>query len=117
MKVASLQITHTAVKPGVALIALAGKVMLGAEPGVIEQTILKLLSEGDRKFIVDLSAVSHIDSTGIGTFIATLGKVMQAGGTLAMAGATGVVREGFRITRLDRVFRFFPDVESALKSL
>ena len=117
MKVAPLQISHTPVKPGVTVITVAGKVMLGAEPGAIEQTIVKLLAEGQRKFVVDLSGVSHIDSTGIGTFISTLGKVMQSGGTLAMAGATGVVREGFRITRLDRVFRFFPDVETALKSL
>ncbi len=117
MKVAPLQITHTAPKPGVAVLTITGKVMLGADPGLIEQTILKLLAQGERKFVVALSGVSHIDSTGIGTFIATLGKVMQAGGTLAMAGATGVVREGFRITRLDRVFRFFPDAETALKSL
>jgi len=76
-----------------------------------------LLETGRRKFIVDLSGLTHIDSTGIGTFIASLGKVSQAGGALAMAGAGGMVREGFRVTRLDKVFRFFPDVESARATL
>jgi len=39
--------------------------------------------------------------------------VMQAGGSLHIAGAVGQVREGFRITQLDRVFQFFDDVPSA----
>ncbi len=117
MKVSPIQIAESQVKPGVALVTVSGKVMLGAEPAVIEETIARLLARGDRKIVVDLSGVSHIDSTGIGTFIASLGKVSQAGGALAMAAATGVVREGFRITRLDRVFRFYPDVESALKAI
>ncbi len=117
MKVTPLEISESQVQPGVAVVTVSGKVMLGAEPGAIEETINKLLARGDKKIVVDLSGVSHIDSTGIGTFIASLGKVMQVGGTLAMAAATGVVREGFRITRLDRVFRFFPDVETALKSI
>jgi hypothetical protein len=34
-----------------------------------------------------------------------------------MAGAEGVVREGFRVTRLDTVFRFAPDVETAAAQL
>ena len=68
---------------------------------------------------MDLSGVTHIDSTGIGTFmLASFGKVRQAGGELVMAGAgSGVVREGFRVTRLDSVFHFYPDVESAVGAL
>jgi anti-sigma B factor antagonist len=115
MKLASLQITHEQVQPGVAVIALAGKVMLGAGTAAIEELITDRLAQGDRRIVLDLSGVTHIDSTGIGTFIASLGKVTQSGGSLAMAGASGLVREGFRVTRLDSVFRFFPDVESAVR--
>jgi anti-sigma B factor antagonist len=117
MKPASLQITHVEPQPGVAVIALAGKVMLGSGTAAIEELISSLLAKGDRKIVVDLSGVTHIDSTGIGTFIASLGKVMQTGGAFGMAGASGVVREGFRVTRLDSVFHFFPDVDSALRAL
>jgi anti-anti-sigma factor len=117
MKPVPFQITHREVQPGVAVIAPAGRVMLGAGTAVIEELVTGLLSKGDRRIIVDLSGVTHIDSTGIGTFIATLGKVMQAGGTLAMAGASGVVREGFRVTRLDSVFRFYADVETAINAV
>ena len=115
MKPASLQITHEQKQPGVAVIALAGKVMLGAGTAAIEELITDRLAQGDRRIVIDLSGVTHIDSTGIGTLIASLGKVMQSGGSLAITGASGVVREGFRVTRLDSVFRFFPDVDSAVR--
>lgn len=114
MKVAALQIAQEQPRPGVAVIVLTGKVMLGAHTGAIEELIASLLVQGVRKIIVDLKGVTHIDSTGIGVFIASLGKVTQAGGALAMAGASGVVREGFRVTRLDRVFRFYADRAAAL---
>ncbi len=117
MKPASVQIAHRELESGVAVIALTGKVMLGAGTGAIEELITGLLAKGTKKIVVDLAGVTHIDSTGIGTFIASLGKVMEAGGSLAMAGASGVVREGFRVTRLDSVFRFFSDVETAARSL
>ncbi len=116
MKTAGLQVSHQEAPSGVVVIALAGKMML-SESNAVEDLIIRLLQEGRRKFVVDLSGVTHIDSTGIGKFIASLGKVGQAGGTLVMAGATGMVREGFRVTRLDRVFRFYPDVESAIAAV
>src|SRR5512146_508633 len=112
MKTAGLQVSHQEAPSGVVVIALAGKMML-SESNAVEDLISRLLQEGRRKFVVDLSGVTHIDSTGIGKFIASLGKVGQAGGTLVMAGAAGMVREGFRVTRLDRVFKFYPDVPSA----
>jgi anti-sigma B factor antagonist len=116
MKTAGLQVSHQDLAPDTVVITLAGKMMLG-ESAPVESLILSLLAEGRRKFIVDLSALTHIDSTGIGTFIAALGKVGQAGGALVMAGASGMVREGFRVTRLDKVFRFFPDLDSARAAL
>jgi anti-sigma B factor antagonist len=117
MKAAALQIVQEQAKPGAAVIALTGKVMLGANTGAIEELIAALLAQGVRKIVVDLGGVTHIDSTGIGVLIASLGRVTQAGGTLAMAGASGVVREGFRVTRLDRVFRFYADRAAALDAV
>jgi len=116
MKTAGLQVSHAETQPGLVVILLTGKMML-TEAGAVQDLVVRLLAEGKRKFIVDLTGLTHIDSTGIGTFIASLGKISEAGGALAMAGATGMVREGFRITRLDKVFRFFPDVDAARTAL
>ena len=78
MKTAGLQVSHREVAPDTVVVTLAGKMML-SDSAALETVIVTLLETGRRKFIVDLSGLTHIDSTGIGTFIASLGKVSQAG--------------------------------------
>lgn len=112
-----MEISHREAGPGIAVIQVGGRVMLGEESAQIETRIDELLAKGFRRFIFELSGVTHIDSTGIGRFIACLNRVTQAGGTLRMAAASPVVREAFRVTRLDTIFEFFPDVESATRGL
>ncbi|MCP5112216.1 MAG: STAS domain-containing protein [bacterium] len=112
-----MQISHTETEQGVVVIAVSGRVMLGTESQKIETTLEQFISKGRRKFVFDLSGVKYIDSTGIGRFISGLNKVMQAGGKLRMAGAQGIVREGFRVTRLDTVFEFFDDLDKACQGM
>ena len=113
----SLEIGQKEIRRGVVVVTLAGRVMLGDESAQIETLVERALSEGGRHFVFDLAKVTHIDSTGIGRFIAGLNKVRQAGGSFRMAAATGQVRDAFHVTRLDTVFKFFPDVESAIQGL
>jgi anti-anti-sigma factor len=113
----SLEIGQKEIKPGVVVVTLAGRVMLGKESVAIETLVDKGLPQGWRHFVFDLSGVTHIDSTGIGHFISNLNKVRQAGGTLRMAAASCQLREAFRVTRLDTVFEFFPDTAAALEGL
>ena len=108
-----LQIDHRELSPNTVLITLSGAVMRGSESQQVEDLVGQLLGQGCRDFIFELSGVTRIDSTGIGRFISSFDKINQAGGRLHMAGATGHVRECFRVTRLDTVFPFYPDVEAA----
>ena len=99
------------------MLSLSGRLMLGPEGQQLERTVDDLLTRGYRKFVFDLAGVTHIDSTGIGRCISSLNKIMAAGGKLHMAAAAKPVREGFRVTRLDRVFRFFEEVDAAKSAL
>jgi anti-anti-sigma factor len=110
-------ISHEASDSGIVLVKLAGKMLLGTESQRLETLVPELIAQGHRRFIFDLSGLTHIDSTGIGRFIFTLNVVMQAGGRMCLSGAAGYVREGFRVTRLDTVFQFLPDIEAARKCL
>ncbi len=112
-----LAIEHRELSPGLTLIALSGRLMLGPGSADLEALVGTLVGQGVRKIIIDLSDVTHIDSTGIGRCIASLNKCVAAGAKLHMAGAKGQVREAFRVTRLDRMFKFFdqaPDAQAAL---
>ena len=101
----------------VSVLVLRVKLMLGEDCLRLEEVIPELLKEGRNKLIFDLSGVTHIDSTGIGRFIDTYSRLMKVGGKMRLAGATGAVRESFRVTRLDTVFSFFPTVEEASAGL
>lgn len=99
------------------VVTLRGKLMLGEETAQLEELIPQLLKSGRKNLVFDLSGVTHIDSTGIGRFIDTFSRLGQAGGQMRLAGATGTVRDSFRVTRLDTVFKFYPTVESACEGL
>lgn len=112
-----LEITTQEAENGIAVLTVTGRLMLGTQGSQLDSVVREVVGRGMRKLILDFSGVEHIDSTGIGRCIASLNLIMQAGGSLAIAAATGQVREGFRVTQLDRVFRFYDDVSAAKAAL
>ena len=109
-----MEISHREIAPATVVIALAGKLMLGPEGDRIVSLVEEFLSHGKRRIVFDLSGVTVIDSTGIGRFISSFHKIAAAGGEMRMAGATGHVLQSFRVSLLDKVFRFYPSVEAAM---
>ncbi len=112
-----LGVEHEDVQPLTSVITLRGKLMLGEECAQLETLVPQLLKDGRKNLVFDLSGVTHIDSTGIGRFIDTFSRLMQIGGQMRLAGASGAVRDSFRVTRLDTVFKFYPTVEAACVGL
>jgi anti-sigma B factor antagonist len=112
-----LAVEQRDVNGSTSIIALRGKLMLGPAAAQLEKLIPELVQKGRRNLVFDLSGVTHIDSTGIGRFIDAYGRLMQSGGQMRLAGATGAVRDSFRVTRLDTVFKFYPTVEAACEGL
>ncbi len=108
-----LEISQSEAAPGVTLIKLTGRLILGLESAQLETLAIDLYDAGAGKIIIDLGGVTHIDSTGIGRCIACLNKAMQVKAQLHMASAKGQVRDSFRVTRLDRMFKFFDTLDEA----
>jgi anti-anti-sigma factor len=112
-----LSVRHEMSGPTMVLITVEGKMMLGAANLSVDMLVSTLLEQGVRHFVFDLHGVTHIDSTGIGRFIASYNKIMAVeGASLRMAAAAGAVRAAFRVTHLDTVFPFFETVEQAEKA-
>jgi anti-sigma B factor antagonist len=109
----TLNLTTRKYGADIVIVELSGRITLGRESGQIEASMLKILEDGIRKIVIDLSKVDYIDSTGIGKIAYCFGKITQTGAQARVAGARGLVMDLFRITRLDTVIKFFPDAESA----
>ena len=99
--------------PGRVVIALGGKLMMGSQGDRIVAAVDRLLREGVRTIVFDLSGITVLDSTGVGYFIHSFNKIAAAGGEMRMSGATGHVFQTFHVSLLDQVFRFFPSAEEA----
>jgi len=112
-----LNLETTTSEPNITVLKLSGRLTVGRERGQIEAAVLKALGEGIRRIIFDLSNVIYVDSTGIGVIAYCFGKISQQGGHAAVSGASGLVREVFRLTRLDNVITFYPDLPSACGGL
>ena len=113
----SVSIEHNEVAPATRVVTLTGRLQLGEGCLELEQLIPQLVAAGARNLVFDLSGLTRIDSTGIGRFIDTYGRVKKVGGQMRLAGADGAVRESFRLTRLDSVFSFYPTVQAACEGL
>ena len=110
-----MEMSHAEVAPGTVAVTLSGKLMMGPESEQIVTLVDELIRDGKRIVIFDLSAVKAIDSTGIGRFISSFNKLAAIGGEMRMAGASGHVFQTFHVSLLDKIFRFFPDVETAAR--
>ncbi len=75
------------------------------------------LSEGVRKFIVDLSSVAHVNSSGLGVFITLDRKCAIAGGRLVFAAPSQYLMQIFIITKLVNLLTITNSPEEAMESL
>jgi anti-sigma B factor antagonist len=116
------------VEDGVSIIALQGEFTVGhtslAQPldlrgrrlSDLGQTLHRLLENGDRKILLDLTAVSFLDSAGLGELIACKKRTAEKGGDIRLLRPNGRVRDLLDMLSLDRIFRLFDDEAAALAS-
>jgi anti-sigma B factor antagonist len=109
----SLEIDTKRIEPDITLVELAGKILLGRESQRIEALVQDLLRQNEKKIILDITRVDHLDSTGIGILAYCFGTLNRIGGEMRIAGAQGKVLHLLQITRLDKVLPLYSSVEAA----
>jgi anti-sigma B factor antagonist len=67
---------------------------------------------GRGRVILDLGRVVFVDSSGLGAIVAAM-KSLDDSRRMDIVGLTPLVEKVFRLTRMDSVFRIFPDLLSA----
>jgi anti-sigma B factor antagonist len=82
----------------------------------LRETFVDLVAAGVDRLVVDLRQVTFIDSTGLGTLVATRKRLRVADKNLCivLGEDQAAVRRPFEITGLARVFPIHPTVEAAV---
>ena len=95
------------------VLPLEGEIDLHVSPRVTA-ALGAMIERKPERLVVDLSAVSYIDSSGLAVLIEGMQKVEEYGGKFVLAGLQEKVRPIFEMARLDQVFIIFPHVDAAL---
>ena len=70
----------------------------------MRETLTSFIDKGQTSFLIDLSQVDYIDSTGLGMLVSIRKRAIQGGGNIKLQGLQGLVKELFEMTRLTKVF-------------
>ena len=77
------------------------------------ESLEKMVDGGLRKIIVDCSALEHISSYGLGVLIRLHKRLDEQAGDVKFAAVKGVIVDILRMTRLNKLFAIYPDVQTA----
>ena len=83
----------------------------------LRETLLGAIERGDTQIVCDLSEADFICSDALGVLITAYLKARGRGGFLHIAGPHAHLGELLETTRLNRLFRIYPDVQGALATL
>ena len=99
---------------GVTVVELEGNVMGGPDASALNDFLHKLITEKKNQVIVDLKAVSFINSSGLGMLIGGLTTMRHSGGELKLACASKKVENLLEMTKLLKVFDLHKNVNNAI---
>lgn len=102
---------------GVVMISLKGKILTENCFDDVSEKIDSKIEGGKRKFLLDLTGVSHMNSSGLNILLRLFTKVRNKGGELIIINPSKVVNQLFIISKLNTVFKIGANKEEALKQL
>jgi anti-sigma B factor antagonist len=99
----------------VSLLDVSGR-LTSFETGALRDFISRLLKQGHKDILLNLSGLQYLDSSGIGELARVYVAVVKQSGQMKVVGLSSKVEEILKVTQLYQVFPEFPDEEAALKS-
>lgn len=98
------------------LLGLQGDLDIASVPQA-KLLIAPLLADGASRFLLDLSQVEHVDTTGLGFLVWLRKRCTEAGGGLQLAGHNPHFQKLLDLTGLRQILELVDDVGSASEAL
>jgi anti-sigma B factor antagonist len=108
--------TKEKIKNGVAILELKGKLMGGPDTTTLHDRVHNLIADGINQVVLDMAKVKWINSSGLGTLMASLTSLRNAGGDLKLANVTKKIESLLLVTKLISVFETYDSVNRAIAS-
>jgi anti-sigma B factor antagonist len=101
---------------GVSVVALNGRIVLGAGSNALRESVRSLLSAGQKRIVLDMSNVTYIDSAGLGILVAAHVSANKQGASLHLSTLGYKFHDVLQLTRLLTVFNVYDTQAEAIKS-
>jgi anti-sigma B factor antagonist len=102
-------------KNPIAIFSLYGELIDRNEGQRIMDEVNMLSEEGQNKFVLELSELKYVNSTGLNVLINILTKARKNGGDLIICCLSKKVQELLVITKLSSVFSVMDSTEEAIE--
>ena len=101
---------------GIVIISLQGNMIGGPGATLLSEKLREHLKTDCKNFVLNMSQIEWMNSSGLGILMGGLTTVRQNGGHLKLAHVTDKIQELLRITKLNRIFDVFNDEAEAIES-
>jgi anti-sigma B factor antagonist len=105
----------TQVYQRVTVVSASGRVD-SATAGDLETELKTQMDQGKVNFVLDLSGVDFLSSSGLRVLVTTLKAVRRSGGDLRLAQPSQRATDAIDLAGLDVLFQAYPDREAAIAS-
>jgi anti-sigma B factor antagonist len=99
----------------IAVVRCRGRIVFGEEADDLRQVVLGLLNETQR-IVLDLAWIEHIDSSGLGTLVASFISARHRGAEIKFAALSSRARRVLTSTNVDQLFEAYDSTEEAIRS-
>lgn len=99
---------------GATVVVAVGEIDMRQSPD-FHRALVELVAERPFRLVIDLTQVSYIDSSGVGTLVEIFRRVKGYQGKLALVAPAPRVMSMFEITRLNQFFHIVATEQEALQ--
>lgn len=102
-------------KDDIAVMRCRGRIVFGEESDELRQAILGLLRKTSR-IVLDLAWVDHIDSSGLGTLVASFISARHRNAEVKFGGMSPRAEQALTTTHVNQLFEMYGSTDAAIQS-
>jgi anti-anti-sigma factor len=111
-----IRVAAAAGKPAVNVVRISGRLETATCPAA-EPVILEALEKSAAGVILHMAALDFISSAGLRIMIMLMKKASADGKKIALVGVQPAIYKIFKVSAMDKFFRFFEDDGEAVRQL
>jgi anti-sigma B factor antagonist len=103
-------------KAGLVIVGLSGK-LDATTAKTFEEKILAEIDSGDRRFVIDLSQLEYVSSSGLRVFLVAAKRLHSTDGKIVLCSLKEHVRQVFDLAGFSSIFSIYGSRDDAVKAL